>query len=81
MVLFHASKVEFRSRSQLPYLGDEQFWGRAVRASCGPLDPGRFLFVGKFRSGSHVPTNSRFSSARLVGEGRYLFIFPEDRLR
>jgi hypothetical protein len=33
---------------QLPYLCGEQFWGRAVRASRDPLDPGRFLFGVKF---------------------------------
>ena|SRR6266436_5514036 len=26
-------------------LACEQFWGRAVQASCDSLDPGRFLFV------------------------------------
>jgi hypothetical protein len=48
MVPSGRSMVAFRSPTSCPYLGDEQFWGRAVRASCDPLDPGRFLFVGEF---------------------------------
>jgi len=32
-----------------PYLGDEQFWGRAVRASCDSLESGALLnFQGTF---------------------------------
>jgi hypothetical protein len=61
MVPSYASIVEFSYPSFLPYFWREQFRGRAVRASCDPLDPGRFLFGGKFLGETNLPSNSGFS--------------------
>ena len=49
----------------ISYLGREQFWGRAVRASRDSLNPGRFLFgpeiLDPFKQG-HVFCSSRFQA-------------------
>src|SRR5229473_121398 len=50
LVPFRRSKVEFRFRASCHTFVGEQFWGRAVRASRDPMDPGRFLFAVKSRS-------------------------------
>jgi hypothetical protein len=49
-VPFNSPKSGVPLSIQFSYLGGEQFWGRAVRASRDSLDPGRFLFAAKFPS-------------------------------
>jgi hypothetical protein len=75
IVLSNHSLVQFRSPARLPYLGGEQFWGRAVRASCDPLDPGRFLFVSSSYGSRQLPT----SSFRISCPRRLIFNFEHSR--
>ena|SRR5271165_347804 len=62
IVLSNGSKVGFPKKITLRILSDEQFWGRAVRASCDPLDPGRFLFGDEFCGRRFAPRQRRLNS-------------------
>jgi hypothetical protein len=45
-VLEHGTNVEFTVLGVEKYLASEQFWGRAVRASCDPKGSGALLNFG-----------------------------------
>ena len=84
LVLFHRSKVAFRSRSRCHIFCGEQFWGRAVRASRDSLNPGRFLFVVKFPEERKFPRCYGCFQNYLPGSSESIGIssfFPDDKLR
>src|SRR6266446_6788380 len=68
-------------------LACEQFWGRAVQASCDSLDLGRFLFVVQVPKELQVSTSGRLRlqtkdylprSPENIGTAS---LFPDDKLR
>ena len=53
---FPGPKVSFSSPDEAGSLCGEQFWGRAVRASCGSNEPqDASYFLGKVRGRTHYP--------------------------
>jgi hypothetical protein len=88
---YHSSRIWQVARSchPVPQEGDialgpgrhifvgEQFWGRAVQASRDSLDPGRFLFVAKFK-GPQVRRGYFPGSSENNGTSSLL---PDDKLR